>query len=447
MSDVLSVLHATSPLANRMRPRSLSEFIGSSMKRRPDLAALFTASYEGPLPSVILSGPPGSGKTSLAKLLVRESGRPLRELSAVTSGVKDVRDVIDAAFRHQSSYGIQSILFIDEIHRFSRSQQDSLLSAIEEGTICLLAATTENPSVAINPALLSRSQVLQLEPLDSVELRSIIDDSITSERGLASLVKLDEEVKDSIVAAGLGDARACLGILEAASLDAITAALVDSNFEVDPANPVSIQLEHVSRASLSVKRRYDSSGDQHYDAISAFIKSIRGSDPDAAIFWLARMLDGGEDPRFIARRLLILASEDVGLADSNALLLANAAVTAANQLGMPEVRIPLAHVTIYLALAPKSNSAYLAINKALELISSGADTSVPLHLRNFESLDKSVREKVEPYKYPHDFKPPIVNQTYLPENLADEQFYEPKDSGSESEYITILARIRRFLGK
>lgn len=447
MSDVLSVLHATSPLANRMRPRSMSEFIGSSLERRTDLASLFSDRYAGPLPSVILSGPPGSGKTSLAKLLVKESKRPLYELSAVSSGVRDVRDVIEAAVHHQSAYGIQSILFIDEIHRFSKSQQDSLLSAIEQGTICLLAATTENPSISINPALLSRTQVLQLEPLTMSELRRIVDDSVKSDRGLGGLVHLEPDARDAIVMAGLGDARSCLGVLEAATLDALTTAMTNPSQEITAKTPVSVDLDHVLRASQSVKRKYDSSGDQHYDSISAFIKSIRGSDPDAAVYWLARMLDGGEDPRFIARRLLILASEDVGLADSNALPMANAAVIAANQLGMPEVRIPLAHVSIYLALAPKSNSAYLAINRALSAVADGADTSVPLHLRNFESLDASIREKVESYKYPHDFKPPIVSQSYMPEELANLRFFEAKDSGSESEYIPILERIRRILGK
>lgn len=447
MPDLLSVLHATSPLANRMRPTSLASFLGSAVSKRQDLAKLFASEFMGNLPSLILVGPPGSGKTSLAKLLAGQSGRPLHELSAVTSGVKDVREVLETAEKHQSAYGIQSILFIDEIHRFSKSQQDSLLAAIERGTICLLAATTENPSISLNPALISRTQVLQLDPLNRAELHLLVRAAIDSDAGLAGFVSASEEILDSIVASALGDARACLGILEAAALDVLTVAVSDPNASVSAAGPVPLTQDAVKRSAEAVRRKYDSSGDSHYDSISAYIKSMRGSDADAAVYWLARMLDGGEDPRFIARRLMIFASEDIGLADNQALLLANAAVTAANQLGMPEVRIPLAHVTVYLSLAPKSNSAYRAINEALKLVTNGTSTVVPEHLRNLESLDPEVRTRVEKYVYPHDFKPPIVKQAYLPEPLADVRLYEPKESGAEASLIEINERIRRALGK
>lgn len=421
--------------------------MGSALKRRPDLLNLFHPSFRGSLPSLILAGPPGTGKTSLSKLLASQAERPLFELSAVSSGVKEVREVLDASEKHRGVYGIQSILFIDEIHRFSKSQQDSLLGAVESGDICLLAATTENPSISLNSALTSRCQVLQLEPLSMAELEAILEAALVSERGLAGLVTVEDEIRDRIIASGFGDARACLGILEAAALEQISSLLTHTPHPAADMLPVQLTESAVDRASKSVRRQFDKTGDAHYDVISAYIKSIRGSDADAAVFWLARMLDGGEDPRFIARRLVILASEDIGLADNQGLVLATSVATAANTLGMPEIRIPLAHVTIYLALAPKSNSAYLAINEAMRVVSSGGSISVPEHLQNLDSLDPQIRARVGKYIYPHDHKPPIVGQAYLPSAFANLHLYQPKDSGEETRMIEISTRIRKALGK
>ena len=429
-----SLFSSSGPLAARMRPRSLDEVVGQqkalangsplSMLAKPASGSSFA------MTSVVLWGPPGTGKTTIAKAVANTSGRRFVELSAVSTGVKELREVIDKARTDQELYSVASIVFLDEIHRFSKAQQDALLPAVEAGWIVLIAATTENPSFAVNAPLLSRSLLVKLEPLDEKDIASLIDRAIADPAGLAAKVTISKEASNRICQIAGGDARRALTVLEAAASRAI---------EFSDSTPAAVSIEDVSAALETALVRYDREGEQHYDTISAFIKSVRGSDADAAIHYLARMLEGGEDPRFIARRLMILASEDIGLADPSALGLAVAAFDTVANIGMPEARIALAQVTIYLALAPKSNSAYLAINKAMEDVRSGFLPAIPLYLRSSASARKGAESE---YIYPHDHEHEVVSQQYLGEAR---QYYEPKLSGQERSLAERIEALRAII--
>ena len=402
------------PLAERMRPKTLNDYIGQ--KHLVGEGAILRQMIEsGNIASFILWGPPGVGKTTLARIIAHQLQRPFYTLSAVTSGVKEVRDVIDKAKRNASinsglfapADGRSPILFIDEIHRFSKSQQDSLLGAVEEGTITLVGATTENPSFEVITPLLSRCQVYVLKPLDQEALMELMNRVLTKDEYIRNL-GLEVKETEALLRYSGGDARKLLNILELVS---------NSGARVIDNDTVTKQLQQNPVA-------YDKDGEMHYDIISAFIKSIRGSDPQAAIYWLARMLEGGEDPKFIARRLVISASEDIGLANPNAMLLANTCFEVVNKIGMPEGRIPLAETTIYLATCKKDNSAYLAIDDALARVRETGNLPVPLHLRNAPtSLMKGLGYS-DGYKYPHDFPGHWVEQQYLPDELKGTTFWK-----------------------
>ena len=402
------------PLAERMRPKTLDDYIGQ--KHLVGEGAILRQMIEsGNIASFILWGPPGVGKTTLARIIAHQLQRPFYTLSAVTSGVKEVRDVIDKAKRNASinsglfapADGRSPILFIDEIHRFSKSQQDSLLGAVEEGTITLVGATTENPSFEVITPLLSRCQVYVLKSLDKEDLLELLNRVLTKDEYIRNLGLQVKETEALLRYSG-GDARKLLNILELVS---------NSGARVIDNDTVTKQLQQNPVA-------YDKDGEMHYDIISAFIKSIRGSDPQAAIYWLARMLEGGEDPKFIARRLVISAGEDIGLANPNAMLLANTCFEVVNKIGMPEGRIPLAETTIYLATCKKDNSAYLAIDDALARVRETGNLPVPLHLRNAPtSLMKDLGYS-DGYKYPHDFPGHWVEQQYLPDELKGTTFWK-----------------------
>ena len=418
------------PLAERLRPQSIDEYIGQSHLVGPN--GVFRKFLEtGNLPSFILWGPPGVGKTTLAKLVANHLKRPLYTLSAVTSGVKEVREVIESAKRQSLFNPTTSLLFIDEIHRFNKSQQDSLLGAVEQGIVTLIGATTENPSFEVISPLLSRCQVYILKSMNDEELNTLLKRAINAEEGLKSR---DVEVKqtEALFKFSGGDARKLLNILD------IIAGATDGK--------IVITDEYVTECLQQNIALYDKNGEQHYDVISAFIKSVRGSDPNAAIYYLARMLAGGEEPRFIARRLVILASEDIGLANPNALLLANACFDTVHKIGMPEARITLAETTIYLATSPKSNSANMAINKALAFVSHDTtNRPVPLHLRNAPTKLMSEAGYGKDYKYAHDYDGGFVSQEFMPESLSGTQFYEP-NIGNASE-VKIAERIKQLWGE
>ena len=418
------------PLAERLRPQSIDEYIGQSHLVGPN--GVFRKFLEtGNLPSFILWGPPGVGKTTLAKLVANHLKRPLYTLSAVTSGVKEVREVIESAKRQSLFNPTTSLLFIDEIHRFNKSQQDSLLGAVEQGIVTLIGATTENPSFEVISPLLSRCQVYILKSMNDEELNTLLKRAINAEEGLKSR---DVEVKqtEALFKFSGGDARKLLNILD------IIAGATDGK--------IVITDEYVTECLQQNIALYDKNGEQHYDVISAFIKSVRGSDPNAAIYYLARMLAGGEEPRFIARRLVILAAEDIGLANPNALLLANACFDTVHKIGMPEARITLAETTIYLATSPKSNSAYMAINKALAFVSHDTtNRPVPLHLRNAPTKLMSEAGYGKDYKYAHDYDGGFVSQEFMPESLSGTQFYDP-NIGNASE-VKIAERIKQLWGE
>ena len=416
------------PLAARMRPSTLIEVVGQELvlDSSGPLAAFFDSpSPAQPLPSLLLYGPPGTGKTTIARLLAKSTGRRLIEISAINATVKDLRDAMEIS-RDQGSQGKgPAIVFVDEIHRFSKVQQESLLLAVEDGEIILVGATTENPLYALTSAMVSRTSLLRLTELSQEHIVTLLKRAIADERGLGGKYSATSEALEAIARKSGGDARKALTVLEAASQS------------VSRSGSNAITVDSIEQAMPSALARYDATGDQHYDIISAFIKSIRGSDPDAAIHWLARMIAGGEDPRFIARRLVILAAEDIGLADPSALTLASSTMTIVSQIGMPEGRIPLAECSIYLALAPKSNSAYLAINKALSDVNEGFTPSVPAHLRS-----SGLGSDGDDYEYPHDLENNYSSQVYLPSDGQIRTYYEPKALGFEAN---LLERFKRLL--
>ncbi|WP_224751487.1 replication-associated recombination protein A [Microbacterium helvum] len=430
-----------------MRPSSLDEVAGQSHLLRsgsplvtlanPDAAARAAT-------SVILWGPPGTGKTTLAQAIARSSGRRFVELSAVTAGVRDVREVMQEALTQRDLYGQSTILFLDEIHRFTKAQQDALLPGVENGWVVLIAATTENPSFSVISPLLSRSLLLTLKPLTDADLAMLLDRAVSDARGLAGAVRLGDDARDALVRLASGDARRALTALEAAASLAIPEE-PDEEADEETAVP-EITADQVAQAVDRALLRYDRQGDEHYDVISAFIKSIRGSDVDAAMHYLARMIEAGEDPRFIARRLIISAAEDIGLADPQALPIAVAAADAVQFIGMPEGRIPLAEATAYLATTAKSNAAYLAIDAAIADVRAGGFGRVPVHLRDAHYPGAKRLGHGKGYVYPHDSEIGIAPQQYLPDELRGRRYYEPKALGAERDVQTRLEKIRRMLG-
>ncbi|WP_281615814.1 replication-associated recombination protein A [Flammeovirga sp. SubArs3] len=409
------------PLAERMRPQTINQVAGQ--KHLLGVDGVFTRMVESKtIPSMILWGPPGVGKTTLARLLAEATTRPFKTLSAISAGVKDVREVIKDA-----SYAYGTILFIDEIHRFSKSQQDALLNAVEKGIITLIGATTENPSFEVNSALISRSQVYVLEPLKKEDLiwlinRALKEDVVLKKKNIV----IDENV--ALLRYSGGDARRLMNLLELS----IDAAKEDDNSEIH------INDELVALVAQQKAVHYDKKGDSHYDIISAFIKSIRGSDPNAAVYWLARMIEGGEDPKFIARRLIISASEDIGNANPTALIMANNCMQAINFVGMPEGRIILSQCTTYLACSPKSNASYTAIKDAQKIVQKTGDLPVPLHLRNASTSLMKELGYADAYLYPHNDPQGFIPQEYMPESMEGNTIYQPKQNAREQEMLKRL---------
>ncbi|SEC92343.1 replication-associated recombination protein A [Streptomyces melanosporofaciens] len=428
---------ASSPLAVRMRPRTLDEVVGQQHLLRPGspLRRLVGEGGGGPAgpSSVILWGPPGIGKTTLAYVVSQATQKRFVELSAITAGVKEVRAVIDGARRSSGAYGRDTVLFLDEIHRFSKAQQDSLLPAVENRWVTLIAATTENPYFSVISPLLSRSLLLTLEPLTDDDLRGLLRRALTDERGLGGAVTLPEDAEAHLLRIAGGDARRALTALEAGA----GAALDKGESEV---TLTSLE-EAVDRAAV----KYDRAGDQHYDVASALIKSIRGSDVDAALHYLARMIEAGEDPRFIARRLMISASEDIGLADPTALPTAVAAAQAVALIGFPEAALTLSHATIALALAPKSNAATTAIGAALADVRAGLAGPVPPHLRDGHYQGAKKLGHAQGYLYPHDLPGGIAAQQYAPDKIHGKRYYEPTRYGAEARYADVVERVRARL--
>ena len=474
------------PLAVRMRPRSLDELVGQSHLLTPGspLRRLIGGG-RGATSSVILFGPPGTGKTTLAYLVARAHNRRFVELSAVSAGVKEVRAVVDQARHALSVSGQETVLFIDEVHRFSRSQQDSLLPAVENRWVTLIAATTENPSFSVVAPLLSRSLLLTLQPLDGKDIAALVRRALSDPRGYACRVAIDDDALAQLVRLAGNDARKALTVLEAAAQSLLDGdALVDAGAFGDggavldaetvpkaggatekqkaqakqpldavkqskgakPEVPI-ITVSTIEQAADIAAVRYDRSGDQHYDVASAFIKSMRGSDVDAAIHYLARMIAAGEDPRFIARRVVIAASEDVGMADPSVLATASAAMSAVAQIGMPEARIILAQAVIAVASAPKSNAAYLAIDRALADVRAGNIGQVPAHLRDAHYAGAQKLGHGTDYKYAHDYPHSVAAQEYLPEELRGKRYYQPTRNGFEDLLTTRLEKVRDLLGR
>jgi putative ATPase len=434
--DGLSSARSSAPLAVRMRPRSLDDVVGQEAALAPGspLRTLLTAAADAPVVSVILWGPPGTGKTTLASLLSAGSGRAFVELSAVTAGVKDVRTVIERARDSLSMHGRGTVLFIDEVHRFSKTQQDALLPAVENGWVTLIAATTENPSFSVISPLLSRSVVVTLAPLTDAHVEALLRRALEDPRGLGGSVTVEDEALAHLVRTSNGDARRALTGLDAAATSALATG--------GPA--ASVTLADAERAVQRASVAYDKDGDQHYDVISAFIKSIRGSDPDAALHYLARMLEAGEDPRFVARRLMILASEDIGMAEPNVLQTAVAAAQAVAIVGMPEAGIILAHATIHAALAPKSNAVVVALGEAMTDVRSGGIGRVPPHLRDGHYPGASALGHGRGYVYPHDLPDGVAAQQYLPDQLVGRSYYRPTRHGAESAWADIAARLEEL---
>ncbi len=437
--DDLFTAEPLAPLAARMRPRSLEEFRGQSevLRQGSPLRRLIDGAQGavGPL-SAIIWGPPGTGKTTLAHLIATGAHRRFVQLSAVTAGVRDVRAVMDSADRDRELYGRHTVLFLDEIHRFTKAQQDALLPGVENRQVIFVAATTENPSFSIVPPLLSRSVVLALTPLSEQDIGALIDAAVEDERGLAGAFALDEDARAHLVRMALGDARRALTALEAAAGVALDARAVG-----DDRVPMPITVAHAEQAVAQAAVRYDRAGDQHYDVASALIKSMRGSDVDAALHYLARMLEAGEDPRFIARRVVIAASEDVGMADPTALQTAVAALHAVAQIGMPEARIILAQAVVHNALAPKSNAVYLGIEAAAADLRAGRGGPVPVHLRGTGKIGGG-----RGYVYAHDDPEAVVAQQHLPDDLhGSVEYYRPTEHGFEERLAARLAWLRERL--
>lgn len=451
------------PLAVRMRPRTIDEVLGQDHLLTPGaplrVLAGENAGPAGPS-SVILYGPPGTGKTTLAHVIARAPGRKFVELSAITAGVKDVRAVMDQALLDRDMYGTTTVLFLDEIHRFTKAQQDALLPGVENRWVILVAATTENPSFSVISPLLSRSLLLRVHSLEQSDIERLIDRALADPRGFGGAAVIDEDARAHLAAVSGGDARRSLTSLEAAAAIAFSEAEQASAESArsaegsedpegekapKPAAPVRITLAHATEAVDRAAIRYDRSGDQHYDVVSAFIKSMRGSDADAAVHYLARMLEGGEDPRFVARRIMILASEDIGLADPQALQVATAAAQSVALVGMPEARIILSQAVIYCALAPKSNAAYNAINRAIADVRAGASGQVPVHLRDAHYAGAKQFGHGDGYIYAHDAPGHVAAQQYLPDTLRGTVYYEPTQHGFERTLTERRERIRRIL--
>ena len=417
------------PLAERMRPKSLEDYIGQQHLVGPG-KVLRKMIDSGVVSSFILWGPPGVGKTTLAMIIAEQLKRPFYVLSAVSSGVKDVREVIQKAEGQRFFNTPNPILFIDEIHRFSKAQQDSLLAAVEKGTVTLIGATTENPSFEVISPLLSRCQVYVLKSQEKKDLEDLIDRAVTKDYYLSKR-NITVKEKEAMISYSGGDARKLLNILEL---------VVNGLGEGD----IVIDNEAVHRELHENPLMYDKDGEQHYDIVSAMIKSIRGGDPNAAVYWMARMLQGGEDPKFIARRLIISAAEDIGLANPNAILIANTCFEVVHKIGMPEARIPLSECVIYLATSPKSNSAYLAIDAAIATVKQTGNSPVPLHLRNAPTKLMKDLNYGQDYKYPHDYPGNFVDQPYLPVVLKDKKFYQPQPNAQEAK---ILERLKAWWRK
>lgn len=413
-----------------MRPATLDEVVGQEHLLRPGSPMRRLVEGSGAA-SVILYGPPGTGKTTLASLISQTTGRRFEALSALSAGVKEVRAVIEDA-RRAAVHGEQTVLFIDEVHRFSKTQQDALLAAVENRVVLLVAATTENPSFSVVAPLLSRSLILQLQPLGAEDIRTVVQRAVTDPRGLGAAVRVAPDAVELLVALSAGDARRALTALEVAAETAVT-----SGGEVT--------LETVEQSLDRAAVRYDRDGDQHYDVISAFIKSIRGSDVDAALHYLARMLVAGEDPRFVARRLVILASEDIGMADPTALLTAVAAAQTVALIGLPEAQLTLAHATVHLATAPKSNAVTTALATAMNDIRAGKAGPVPAHLRDGHYAGAAALGHAQGYRYPHDDPDGVVAQQYPPDELAGVEYYRPSGRGAEREIGTRLGKLRAII--
>jgi putative ATPase len=446
------------PLAVRMRPRTVDEVVGQQhllgqgSPLRQLAAGADAAGPAGPS-SLILWGPPGTGKTTLAHVIARGPGRKFVELSAITAGVKDVRRVMDDALTARDLYKTTTVLFLDEIHRFNKAQQDALLPGVEKGWVVLVAATTENPSFSVVSPLLSRSLLLTLKPLTDADIEGLLVRAVEDPRGLNNDVRLSDEALEHLVRLSGGDARRALTALEAAAGVAFgdaddvgsTGAGEGDTEQPVTGSTVTVELRHTERALDAAAVRYDRAGDQHYDVASAFIKSIRGSDVDAALHYLARMLEAGEDPRFVARRIVISAAEDVGMADPTALQTAVAAAQAVQLIGMPEGRIVLAEAVVHLATAPKSNAAYMGINKAIADVRAGLGNGIPAHLRDAHYPGSKQLGHGVGYKYAHDAPHSVAAQQYPPDDLVGRDYYEPTANGAERDIAVRLERLRKIV--
>jgi putative ATPase len=435
--------HSSAPLAVRMRPRTLEELVGQEQLRAPGSPLRQLVEGDQSL-SLLLWGPPGTGKTTIASIISQQTGRRFVEVSAVSAGVKEVRAAIDSARRQLVATGEETVLFVDEVHRFSKAQQDALLPGVENRWVTLVAATTENPSFSVISPLLSRSLLLRLQSLTDDDIAAVLDLAVADERGLGGELVLEEAARDHIVRLAGGDARRSLTYLEAAAGAARASRLAGARTSTTE-TPLVIDLETAETAADQAAVRYDRDGDQHYDVVSAFIKSVRGSDADAALHYLARMIEAGEDPRFIARRLMILASEDIGLADPTALPTAVAAAQTVQLIGMPEAQLTLAHATIALAVAPKSNAVTTAIFEAIADVRAGKIGQVPPHLRDAHYAGAKSLGHGQGYVYSHDAPFGVAEQQYAPDVVRDAAYYRPTEHGAEAGVKQRWERVRRLI--